>query len=170
MIVAEESEKYAVYSAVINDYYLKKNASIKLFLISNQTSFYGTQPESAFFGDDFMSGMSAEQRVSNLKKIALTVSAETLFDYDRKQMESYKLYPKFDFTFEYMLVKKDDFEKYGAGRKIEFSSVGFNKTGDQAFLFTRVVCHALCGSSDHVLLEKVEGRWRIKEIFEGIRS
>jgi hypothetical protein len=169
VLVAEEAEEYAVYSVVIENLYLKKMKLREPLLISNRTSPYGNW-ESAVFGDDFPKGMTAEQRVSQLKTIAPSVSKEALFDFDEKQMQSKELRPKFDLRVEYLLVNEHSKEGYLTERSIRFSSVGFNKQRNQAYVFTRFVCSALCSSSDFLVLEKVEGNWEVKEIIEGIRS
>lgn len=86
-LVTEEAEEYAVYSAVIKNLYLKEMKLSEPLLISNRTETYGER-ESAIFGDDFPNAMTAEQRVSQLKKIYPSVSEEMLFDYDEKLLSS----------------------------------------------------------------------------------
>lgn len=170
ILVTEEAEEYAVYSAVIKNLYLKEMKLKEPILISNRTACYGDR-ESSIFGDDFLNRMTAEQRVSQLKEIFLPVSEEMLFDYDEKQMASKWLRrPKFNLQVEYILVDDINKENYLTDRSIRFSGVGFNRQRNRAFVFTQFVCSALCGSSNFILLEKVEGNWKIKEIFEGIRS
>ncbi len=169
VLVIEEAEEYAVYSAVIKNLYLKEMKLREPLLISNRTSSYGER-ESAVFGDNFPNRMTAEQRVSQVKKISPSVSEEMLFDYDEKQMKSKRLRPKFNLQVEYIFVNENSREDYLTERSISFSSVGFNKQRNQAYVSTQFVCKVLCGRSDWLVLEKVEGNWVIKEIFEGIRS
>jgi uncharacterized protein with PQ loop repeat len=169
-VATQEAEEYAVYSAVIKNLYLKEKKLTEPLLITNRTTFYGNQIESVVIGDTFLTEMTAEQRVSWLKKIAPSVSEETLFDYDEKQMKSKEIRPKFDLPVEYNLVNEGSKKDYSSERSIRFSSVGFNKQRNLAYVFTQFACIALCGSSDFLLLEKVEGKWEIKEIFVGMRS
>jgi hypothetical protein len=170
VLPSEETEEYAVYSAVILNLYLKEKTAKEPLLISDRTTFYGNQVESVIIGDAFLTEMTAEQRVSRLKAISPSVSEETLFDYDKKQMKSKEFRPKFNLQIEYVLVNENSKKGYSSERNIRFSSVGFNSQRSEAYVFTQFVCSALCGSSDFLLLEKVEGNWKIKEIFEGIRS
>jgi len=170
VLASEEDQQYAVYSAVIQDFYLKEKNLEQPLLITDQTTWYGNGVEIVFISDTFLTEMTAAQRVSWLKKITPSVSEETLFDYDKKQMKSKPLRPKFNLQVEYVFVNENGQEDPWSDRNIRFSSVGFNSQRNEAYVFTRFVCYALCGSTDFLLLEKVEGNWKIKEIFQGIRS
>jgi len=167
--VSEETDEAAVYSAVINDFYLKDKPQIKRLLILNQTSFYGNQFEPSVFGDDFLNKLSAEQRASMMKEVFTEVSEETLLSYDEKQMNSRRLRPLLQIPVEFVLSDEVDDDSFDADRRIAFSSVGFNKTRTQAFVFTRSF-RQLCGGSNSILLEKVNEKWQIRKVFEGARS
>jgi hypothetical protein len=113
--------------------------------------------ESSIFGDGFPNATPAEQRVSQLKEIFPSVSEETVFDCDEKQMKSKRLRPEFNLQVEYILVDEINKENYLTDRSIRFSGVGFNMQRNRAHVSAHFVCRALCGSTDSMVLEKVEG-------------
>lgn len=170
ILVTDEAEEYAVYSAVLNNLYLKEMKLREPLPISNVTALY-SEWESALLGEDFPNKMTAQQRVSRLKDVFHSVSEDVLFDYDEKRMSMKWLRrPKFDIPVEYMVVNDIEKKTNLTERSVKFSGVGLNKQRDRAFLFTQFVCSMLCGRSNFILLEKIEGKWKIKEIFEGTRS
>jgi len=160
----EMTEEYAVYSAVLNDLFVKDKDSVKLLTISGQTSFY----ENVGYLDE----TTYEQRIQHLKQNYPSVSEETLFDYEAKQTQTFKLYPNFNLPVEYLLVNAKELEKsegYAAKQMIRLSKVGFNREKNQAFVYVEFFC-PLCGGSNHLLLEKENGLWKIKEDFGGWSS
>jgi len=46
---------------------------------------------------------------------------------------------------------------------IFFSNVGFNDQHDQAFVYAGRSCGGLCGEGEYVLLNKVNGKWEIRQ-------
>jgi hypothetical protein len=163
-IETEMSEEYAVYSVVINDLFVKDRNSTNPLSISNQTSFY----ENVGYLDD----TTSEQRVQNMKQYYSSVSDETLLDYETKQTKTFKVYPNFNLPVEYILVDAKEVKKskgYAAEQMIRLSKVGFNKEKNQAFVYVEYFC-GLCGQSNHLLLEKENGLWKIKEDFGGWNS
>lgn len=162
----EITEEYAVYSAVINELYLKED-STRMLVISNQTSFYGDGWHKAMYGDNYIKNYTTEQRVGHLKENYPSVNEETLFDYDSKMLKPHKLHSNFNFSIAYDLTNKDSYEK---DRVIRLSKVGFNKERNQGFVYIESKCEAMCGRSDYLLLEKVNGIWTVKEIYAGLRS
>lgn len=163
-VVTEEAEEYAVYSAVINDWFIKNKGSRKLLLISNQTSFYGNKFYQAVYGDNYIQRTTSEQRVKFLKEIYLPVDEETLLNYDSKKIQSNKLHRNFNLTVGYILANEDDYKKYDDYWGITLSRVGFNKERNHAFVFVESCCGVLGGYKDHLLLEKVDGNWKIKVV------
>ena len=166
VVVTEEAEEYAVYSAAINHLFVK-DKDIGLFAISNQTSFYGDERHKAIYGDDYIKIKTTEQRVRHLKENYPSVNEETLFDYDSKMMKPHILHSKFNLSVEYNLTNKDNYEKDNV---IKLSKVGFNREVNQGFVYIGFICPALCSRGDYLLLEKVNGIWTVKEIFDGFRS
>ena len=45
---------------------------------------------------------------------------------------------------------------------IKLSAIGFNRAGDQAFLYAANRCHGLCGKGWHVLLRKTAHGWEVE--------
>jgi hypothetical protein len=181
-VVTEESEEYAVYSAAINHLFVKDNDSVKLLAISNQTSFYGNETHKAIYGSDYIKDTASEQRVKQMNEWYPSVTDETLFDYDKKKIQSSNLHRNFNLSVGYTLINEEELEnvgkhrievfseKYEASGMIKLSKIGFNKGKTEAFVYVEFLFCPLCSQSDHLLLEKVNGIWTVKEIFEGMRS
>jgi hypothetical protein len=169
-VLVEETEEYAVYSAVINERYVKGD-SAKLLVILNQTSFYGNQRERAIYGDDYVKRTTSEQRIRQMKESYPSVSEEILSDYDAKRMKSNKVGHNFNLLVEYKLINGDELENNKRlDRTIRLSKVGFNSEKTQAFVYVEFICFALCGEGNQLLLEKADGVWKIKQNFGGWRS
>jgi hypothetical protein len=111
-----------------------------------------------------------------------SVTDETLFDYDKKKIQSSNLHRNFNLSVGYTLINEEELEnvgkhrievfseKYEASGMIKLSKIGFNKGKTEAFVYVEFLFCPLCSQSDHLLLEKVNGIWTVKEIFEGMRS
>ncbi len=169
-VLVEETEEYAVYSAVINERYVKGD-SAKLLVILNQTSFYGNQRERAIYGDDYVKRTTSEQRIRQMKESYPSVSEEILSDYDAKRMKSNKVGHNFNLLVEYKLINEDELENNKRlDMTIRLSKVGFNSEKTQAFVYVEFICFALCGEGNQLLLEKADGVWKIKQNFGGWRS
>lgn len=181
-VVTEEFEEYAVYSAAINHLFAKDKQSVELLAISNQTSFYDDEKHKAIYGDDYVTVKTAEQRVRHLKENFPSVNEETLFDYDKKKIQLSNLHRNFNLSVGYTLINEEELksvgnhrinvfsEKYEASGMIRLSRIGFNKEKTEAFIYVEFLFCPLCSQSDHLLLEKVDGIWTVKEIFQGTRS
>jgi hypothetical protein len=48
---------------------------------------------------------------------------------------------------------------------LSFSRVGFNADKTVAIFFSRMSCGTLCASGDYYVLEKVDGAWKVKDVF-----
>lgn len=156
---SEMTEEYTVYSVVINDLFIKDIQPANFLHILNQTSLYE--------GVGHPNRKTSEQRIEHLKKSYPTVNEETLFDYEAKQTQTFKLYPRFNLPIEYILINVKELEKRGDSPHygtIRLSKVGFNKQMSQAFVYVEYLC-ILCGGGNHFLLEKENGVWIIKEKF-----
>lgn len=170
-VLVEEVEEYAIYSAVINKLYVKGD-SAELLVISNQTSFYGNQSQTAIYGDNYIKNTTSEQRVRQMKEFYTSVSEETLYDYDAKKMQSSELRHNFDLLVGYTLIDETELEEGDEklDRMIRLSKVGFNPERTEAFVYVEFICFALCGEGNQLLLERTDGVWKIKENFGGWRS
>ena len=168
-VLTDEAEEYAVYSAVINKRYVKSD-STNLLVISDQTSFYGNRSQTAIYSDNYIENTTSEQRVHQMKKSYPSVSEETLFDYDEKKLQSSKIGYGFDLLVGYKLINENELEKDNTNKMIRLSKVGFNSEKTEAFVYVEFICPALCGEGNKLLLEKVDGVWKIKENFGGWRS
>lgn len=160
-IEVEESEKYAVYSAVLKDSFVKNESSPEPLTISNETSFY----ENA----DYLKETPFEERIQDFKKYYPSVSEETFVNYESKQVSPSEIRPRFNIPVEYVLVdakKIKESEGYAAVGMVKLSQVGFNRDKTQAFVYIEYFC-PLCGFGNYILLEKENGNWKVKETFGG---
>jgi hypothetical protein len=165
MTTSEDDEQYAIYSLLINDLFLTDNKAVTFVNISDRTN-----------SDDelfYLKKTTHEQRVSSLKKIFPSVNEEILEDFDTKHLlSSPELKPKFNIAVQYDLIDENEINKnegLASKRVIKFSQVGFNHDKTQAFVDIDYFC-PLCGFGKHVLLEKENGKWKIKQEFNGWES
>lgn len=157
----ETTEEYAVYSCVITDLFVKDRNSVNVLFIANQTSFYGNV--------EYLDGTTSEQRVQSMKHYYPSVSEETLLNFEAKQIKPIKVNPKLNLPVKYLLIdakKLETAEGYASKSMIRISRIGFNKEKTQSFVYVEFFC-GLCGGSHHLLLEKENGVWQIKEDFGG---
>jgi len=175
---SEELEEYAVYSALLNEMFVRDRA--KFLVISDR----------AMFKDNFgEQKLSLDEKLQRKKKYYPSVANDTFLDFDTKSTQSSKLKSNFNLSVEYVLINEDEltknvlaneaekekdkrdgkyflYEKYpDANGLISISKVGFNKEKNQAFVEVELTFCGLCGSGDYVLLEKEQGIWKVKEIF-----
>jgi hypothetical protein len=50
------------------------------------------------------------------------------------------------------------------GAAVSFSSLGYDASRTQALVFVNYVCGTLCGHTAYVMLERVEGNWRVAKV------
>ncbi|MEZ5419061.1 MAG: hypothetical protein R2708_17230 [Vicinamibacterales bacterium] len=50
------------------------------------------------------------------------------------------------------------------GAAVSFSSLGYDASRTQALVFVNYVCGTLCGHTAYVMLERVEGDWRVAKV------
>ncbi|MDQ3633184.1 MAG: hypothetical protein M3405_01565 [Acidobacteriota bacterium] len=164
-------EDYAVYSTLIKKLIIRENSSAESINISNQVPFL----ESGFQiieGESQSETSTTDVYIQDLKKRYPTVDKDTLSDFVTKQNPPIELQPKFNLPVKYNLIdEKKVKENEGRASKqiISFSQVGFNKTKTQAFVRIEYYC-ALCGFGSHILLEKQNGVWQIKDEFSAWMS
>jgi hypothetical protein len=180
-IPPEETEEYAVYSALLKELFVKDET--KLLIIQNQTLFYENP--------DYLKSTTSDERIRDMRKYYPSVAEDTLADFDTKYMQPSELIPKFNLPIKYVLIDKlpaervliDEseldkgkgrtqtqalFEKYpGVGGVISLSKVGFSKDMTEAFVSVEFTHCALCGRGDKVLLGRKSGVWKVKAIYNG---
>jgi len=171
--VSQETEGYAVYSALLKELFIKDD--VKLLLIQKQTISAANHP---------LISATYEVPISDVKKHFPSVSEDTFQDYMSKNGQSSTLSSKFNLPVEYVVIDevepkkgKDSellaslYEKHPNARGIiRLSKVGFNKDRTEAFVFIEFRCEPFCGRGDNVLLEKPVGVWKVKEVFVGWKS
>jgi hypothetical protein len=161
---SDDSDEYAVFSALIKDEFVKDD--VKLLVISDSTQFYDP---------DYLKSTSSEQRIQDLKKEDASVAEDTLRDYEAKHIQPSTLKAKFDLPVKYILLDEAKLgpeeegarimafqEQYkDAGGMISLSKVGFNKDRNEALVRVAYVFCPLCRHSGKVLLRKVGGVWKV---------
>lgn len=63
--------------------------------------------------------------------------------------------------YEAFVAHVQDTDKFVSGYYV-FSNVGFNLAGDQALFYVDHIC-GLCGGGRYVLMQKVDGTWKVVE-------
>jgi hypothetical protein len=166
--ISAETEKYAVYSALIKDMYLKDN--IKLLVIGRGVG-CDTPTE-----NEEMDEISNQMEEYAIKKFPF-LQQETINDFRAKSKQCIFWEKQLDIPAKYVLVtekhieqlfKKDEdgwqgfYSKYpNSSGIIGLSNVGFNREMNQAFVATSKSCGGLCGAGYYVLLEKENGVWKV---------
>ena len=175
---SEELEEYAVYSALLNEMFVRDGA--KFLVISDLAMFQDK------FGEQ---DLSLDEKLQRKKKYYPSVENDTFLDFDAKSTQFSKLKSNFNLSVNYVLINEDEltknvlaneaekeknkrdgkyflYVKYpDASGLISISKVGFNKEKNQAFVEVELTYCGLCGSGDYVLLQKEQGIWKVKEIF-----
>jgi hypothetical protein len=160
----DNEERYAVYSALINELFLKDKSLVNCLNISDETSSVDV------FG--YLENTPYEQRMRNLKQMFPTVDEKILIDFQAKRLIGIKLQPNFNIPVQYNLINEDKAKKkkdFGFTVRIKFSQIAFNAAYTQAFVEVDYFC-PMCGFGKHVLLEKQNEVWIIKEEFDGWSS
>lgn len=144
-------EEYAVYSDLINSTFLHPKTD--LAIIQAHTEF---DCESVDIPQEFREDLLPKIQRSETIERRLDLRVKyVLLDHD--QIEN--------------LFKKDlgrGWERYwkqypNATGFLGFSRVGFDRTHDKAYVYARETCGGLCGDGYSFVLEKVNGRWQVKE-------
>jgi hypothetical protein len=167
-----ETEKYAVYSALIKDMYLEYGSNL---LVINQDINCLSAPDAIEKEkiEKVQHGMEdyVTRRLPEL-------GPDTIADFDKKR-ECRSLSRQFDIPAEYVLVSDKEisslFSKYGidgwnhfyakypgSSGIIGFSDVGFNLEMNQAFVSTSRGCGGICGAGYFVVLKKEQGVWKVQ--------
>lgn len=169
-----ETEKYAVYSALIKDMYV--NEGVKLLVI--ETTHECAKSSEA----NKVSGEKAEQERREEESAEVKrfpgLERETIHDFLIRADECQPLSRQFDLPVSYVLVTDKEVERFfrkdgvGGWKRfyeeypnssgiISFSNVGFNPEMTQAYVTTSNGCGGLCGAGYDVFLTKKEGVWKV---------
>jgi hypothetical protein len=168
-----ESEKYAVYSALIRDLYVRDET--RLLVIAQQTTCL-KQP-----ADEKIKKGQREFEEGILRRLP-ELKREVMEDFSARESECYSLGRRLDIPVEYVLLTSKDFgqvfpqnitdpdaawrrfyEKYpGASGSISLSNIGLSREADQAVVITGIGCGSLCGQGYCVFLTKEKGTWKVK--------
>jgi len=171
-----ETEKYAVYSAIIKDMYL--GSGIDLIVIQQSDCQSASE-------ENEVSDESVEEMRRTMEEVAIRgmppLKQETIDDFHSKSRKCYPLSRKLDIPGAYVLVDDRDLRKsfprdeFDRGWRpfyakyqhssgiINFSNIGFDLEMNQAFVSTGRSCGGLCGAGYFVLLIKDQGRWKVEK-------
>ncbi|HEX3144218.1 MAG TPA: hypothetical protein VHQ64_09615 [Pyrinomonadaceae bacterium] len=159
-----EAEEYAVYSALINGFHRQNDG--KLLLIQNRT-------EVAYLYD----GTGDEIRYVK-DHMPPTTSTETLDDFKSMGRQMNELDCRLAINNSYSFVAPDEKDHWFATREAmqEFrrkyadspritllSRVGFNRSRDEALVYSWGYCGGDCGGGGYYLFRKENGRWIMKQ-------
>lgn len=165
-----ETEKYAVYSALIKDMYAEDR--IKLLVIGRETGCVTPSD------NEKVEEMRSQMESYAIKELP-ELKQETLADFRVKAKECHSLDKQLDIPIKYVLVTDKEIEplfpkgeldrawrrfysKYPDSSGIlGFSNVGFNREMNQALVATSKSCGGLCGAGYYVLLTKENGVWKV---------
>jgi len=173
-------EEYAVYSAVIEKYYIQDSARVKLALIFDD---YPSRPSKicAKGGRESCAQQLADNEPFRLNLPGLVY--ETIKDFRSRCADGApRLTEKFKLSRPYKIValtdlpehKADDVnffwnelrKKYeGSAGLISFSRPGFNREATQALIQVGLSWGPLAGRGLYAQLEKTDGAWKVKNEF-----
>ena len=166
-----ETEKYAVYSAVIRNMYLEDG--VRLLVIQQVDPCPSPAAENL---DEDMRQRMDEYAIREFQEL----KRETIEDFHARSKQCVPLRKQLDIPIKYTLVSAKDVEalfpkgeldrawtrfysKYpNSSGLITFSNVGFNAEMNQALVSTGRGCGGLCGEGYYVLLAKEKGVWYVK--------
>ncbi len=166
-----EEEEYAVYSALIEELYASRGG--KLLVIDQDVS------GCAGTGNNVEGEKARQQDLNKLTAKLAGLSAATIADFRKREMQCRYFESKFNLRTKYVLTGKPErnsiffkqdvkkawdnfFRKYpGASGYLNFSNIGFNEDRTQALVNTYRKCGGSCGAEQMVLLTKANGRWAV---------
>ena len=169
-----ETEKYAVYSALIRDMYLEEG--VRLLVIQHAEVCPASNDEAP---DEKVEDMRRQMDEYAIKELP-ELKRETIDDFHAKAKQCSPFRKQLDIPIKYTLVSAKDLEslfpkgefdrawrrfysKYpNSSGIISFSNVGFNAEMNQALVSTGRGCGGLCGAGHYVLLSKDDGKWNVK--------
>jgi hypothetical protein len=157
-----ESERYAVYSAVLKDMFVRD--STQRLVIKNKT------------GERFTD--SGEQRWDYIESGLAPISRQTIDDFKQKNAQPSDIENKVTLSNKVTLISEAEVDKFfgeGGGwwkafyqkypnspGLITFSNVGLNHEMTQALLYVGWQSDGLSGEGNYVLLSKSNGAWKVE--------
>jgi hypothetical protein len=165
-----ETERHAVYSAVIRDMYAEDGT--KLLVVSREAV---CVPAS---GDEEVEELPDRMGAFAIKELR-ELKQDTIDDFRVTAKQCRSLSEQLDIPVKYVFVTEKEierlFEKGGLGQAWEhfysrypnssgiigFSNVGFDREMNQALVATSRSCGSLCGAGHYVLLTKDNGVWKV---------
>ena len=109
-----------------------------------------------------------EELIADMHVVFPTVQADTSRDFFRRQRKSAPLPPAMPWPVGVQLVGDDEFEDWDTYPDsvgiVTFAPVGFSRDGGQALAFYSHVRGRLAGRGMVVLLERVDGVWRVRDV------
>jgi hypothetical protein len=169
-----ETEKYAVYSALIRDMYVEDG--IKLLVIQHSDDCPSSGDEAS---DEKVEDMRRQMDEYAIKKLP-ELKRETIDDFYVKAKQCFPFHKQLDIPIKYTLVRAKDLEPFfpegeldrawtrfyakypNSSGVISFSNVAFSVEMNQALVSTGRRCGGLCGAGYYVLLAKENGEWKVK--------
>ena len=166
-----EEEDYAVYSALTDELYASRGGTL-LVIDKDVSGCAGT-------GNNVEGEKARQQELNKLTTKMPGLSARTIADFKKKEMQCRYFESRFSLRTKYVLIDKQErnsiffkqnvkkawenfFRKYpGASGYINFSNVGFNEDHTQALVNTYRKCGGSCGAEQMVLLTKANGKWAV---------
>lgn len=183
-----EAEKYAVYSAVIEQDYLAPGKSYAHFLqsifpwIGEEKKAYPsliTIQEDTLLWIECHGSIELDISLTYMKKLGfITLNKSTWKQFKRQCYDSFEPFEmKLNVRLPYIIFKKGEravedaggwekfYRKYpGSCGLISFSKPAFNHKRTQALLYVQISCEGLCGRVYFALLDKQNGKWIITKI------
>src|ERR1044072_17126 len=156
------AEEYAVFTALFPDSANSDNTS--QIVIEDKT-----------VGSDLIGDLDLRKFLKDLQPL----KAETIDDFLVRNQVQCKLIDHFDLKVKVNLVSAEELRKIfngdldegwkavhntypGVGAFQTLSRVGFSKDHNQALVYFPHFCGSLCGQGEYFVLEKIEGKWRVK--------
>lgn len=156
------SEEYAIYDAVISDMFADNKVTfdfggqvtVKLLVIEQHTFSYPS-PGNGNYGRVVLPMVASLHR-------------EVLEDYSAKNKQRFVLERQFNIKVGYVLVDSPEsrvtaryLEGHAVHGVLTLSRVGFNRAGDEAYVWMAYSCGGLCGERFGLFLVKEKGAWRV---------
>lgn len=154
-----ENEEYAVYSAILAD----NRYNSEKMVVSKYT----------------IKGFLAD--TTNLTRQIAGLSQEIIYDYQANNVDSHKLENNFTVSNNVIFISEKQtkqifrngegwnnfYKKYPqSSGLISFSNIGFNRERTQALVYVGINCGWLCGDGSFKFLQKINGKWIIKDNVE----
>jgi len=182
VLIEPEKADYAVYSALIDNYFSGSRArhSKNLLIIENRTTDEGQYHLTC---DTGMAGQCKKPFADRLREVLGDVDQSAVDNFVLRNRAGRSLTASFAIEEKYVLVSKEKlkeafepcsseawdcwknfFKRYPkASRITRLSAVGFNSERTQALVYLATSCGGLCGGGMIAFLVKEQERWKVVE-------